>query len=139
MSGFIFRLLILFHWAPCLSLCQYYTVFIPGEGNGSPLVYSCWDNHMDRGLWWAIVHGVTRVGHDWATEHTRTYTLRRKCAYAGLLLKHWSQFCNQEVGIPNFVLFQDYLCLFPCFSIEILGSICQFLQKVNWGFDSDYV
>ena len=56
-----------------------------------------------------------------------------------LLLKHCSKFWNQEVGIPNFVLFQDYLCLFPCFSIEILGSICQFLQKVNWDFDGDYV
>ena len=26
-------------------------------------------NSMDRGTWWAIVHGVARVGHDWVTEH----------------------------------------------------------------------
>ena len=32
----------------------------PGEGNGSPLQYSCLENHMDRGAWWAAVHGVTK-------------------------------------------------------------------------------
>ena len=32
----------------------------PGEGNGSPLQYSCLGNPMDRGAWWAIVHGVTK-------------------------------------------------------------------------------
>ena len=39
-----------------------------GEGNGSPLQYSCLENAMDRGGWQAIVHGVTRVGHDFATK-----------------------------------------------------------------------
>ena len=34
----------------------------PGEGNGHPLWYSCLGNPMDRGTWWAIVHGVARVG-----------------------------------------------------------------------------
>ena len=32
----------------------------PGEGNGNPLQYSCLGNHMDRGAWWATVHGVTK-------------------------------------------------------------------------------
>ena len=31
----------------------------PGEGNGNPLQYSCLENLMDRGAWWATVHGVT--------------------------------------------------------------------------------
>ena len=30
----------------------------PGEGNGSPLQYSCLENPMDREAWWAIVHEV---------------------------------------------------------------------------------
>ena len=30
----------------------------PGVGNGSPLQYSCWENCMDRGAWWATVYGV---------------------------------------------------------------------------------
>ena len=31
-----------------------------GEGNGTPLQYSCLKNPMDRGAWWAAVHGVAR-------------------------------------------------------------------------------
>ena len=38
----------------------------PGKGNGYPLQYSCLENSMDRGAWWATVHGVT-VKHNWAT------------------------------------------------------------------------
>ena len=40
----------------------------PGEGNGNPLQYSCLENPMDRGAWWATIHGVVRVGHDLATK-----------------------------------------------------------------------
>ena len=32
----------------------------PGGGNGNPLQYSCLENSMDRGAWWATVHGVTK-------------------------------------------------------------------------------
>ena len=32
----------------------------PGEGNGSPLQYSCLKNPMDGGAWWATVHGVAK-------------------------------------------------------------------------------
>ena len=32
----------------------------PGEGNGNPLQYSCLENSMDRGAWWATVHKVTK-------------------------------------------------------------------------------
>ena len=31
----------------------------PGEGNGSPLQYSCLENPMDGGAWWATVHVVS--------------------------------------------------------------------------------
>ena len=32
----------------------------PGGGNGNPLQYSCLENPMDRGAWWAVVHGVAK-------------------------------------------------------------------------------
>ena len=32
----------------------------PGEGNGNPLQYSCLENSMDGGAWWATVHGVAK-------------------------------------------------------------------------------
>ena len=41
----------------------------PGEGN--PLWYSCLENFMDQGAWWARVHGVPKR-HDWVTNtHTQ--------------------------------------------------------------------
>ena len=32
----------------------------PGEGNGYPTQYSCLENSMDKGAWWATIHGVTK-------------------------------------------------------------------------------
>ena len=32
----------------------------PGEGNDNPLQYSCLENLMDRGAWWAIIQGVMK-------------------------------------------------------------------------------
>ena len=40
-----------------LSLLQPFKL---GEGNGNPLQYSCLENPMDRGAWWATVHGVAK-------------------------------------------------------------------------------
>ena len=36
----------------------------PAGGDGNPLQYSCLENPMDKGAWWATVHGSQRVGHD---------------------------------------------------------------------------
>ena len=43
----------------------------PGVGNGNPLQYSCLGNSMDRGVWWAIVHGVTK-SQTWLSAQTDT-------------------------------------------------------------------
>ena len=32
----------------------------PGEGNGNPLQYSCLENPLNRGAWWATVHGAAK-------------------------------------------------------------------------------
>ena len=45
----------------------------PGEGNGSPLQYSCLENPMDRGAWPATVQGVIRVSHNLATKQQQKY------------------------------------------------------------------
>ena len=37
-----------------------YVVLESREGNGTPLQYSCLENPMDGGAWWAAVHGVAR-------------------------------------------------------------------------------
>ena len=33
---------------------------VPGERSGTPLQYSCLENPMDRGAWWAALHGVAK-------------------------------------------------------------------------------
>ena len=46
----------------------------PRKGHGNPLQCSCLENPMNRGAWPAIVHGVTKNGHDSASEHVCTHT-----------------------------------------------------------------
>ena len=42
-----------------------------GEGNGTPLQYSCLENPMDGGAWWAAVHGVAK---SWTRLSDFTFT-----------------------------------------------------------------
>ena len=44
---------------------------LAGEGNGAPLQYSCLENPMDGGAWWAAVHGVAK---SWAQLSDFTFT-----------------------------------------------------------------
>ena len=47
----------------------------PGEGNGNPIQYSCLGNPMDRGAWWATIHGGRQqVRHDLATKQLQQQT-----------------------------------------------------------------
>ena len=55
----------------------------PREGHGNPLQYSCLENPMDRGAWWATVHGVTQ-SQTWLKRlsiraHTHTHTCTQAC------------------------------------------------------------
>ena len=51
-----------------ICLCQ---VSDSGEGNGTPLQYSCLENPMDGGAWWAAVHGVAK---NWIRLSDFTFT-----------------------------------------------------------------
>ena len=42
-----------------MSFTWVYTI-LAGEGNDTPLQYSCLENPMDGGAWWSAVHGVTK-------------------------------------------------------------------------------
>ena len=51
---------------------------IVGEGNGTPLQYSCLENPMDGGAWQAAVHGVTKSRtqlKQLSTAHNRNYII----------------------------------------------------------------
>ena len=69
---------------PVFSLlcCQ---IFLKaGERNGNPIQYSCLGNPMDRGAWWAIVHGFTKS----QTQLSDLTTTTRKTLKLGMCLIH---------------------------------------------------
>ena len=55
--------------AVLFSLISY--ICVDGEGNGTPLQYSCLENPMDKGAWWAAVHGVAK---SWTRLSEFTFT-----------------------------------------------------------------
>ena len=44
----------------------------PGEGHGNAFQYSHLENPMDRGAWWATIHGVTELDRTGVAEHACT-------------------------------------------------------------------
>ena len=52
-------------------ICSIWPFNIVREGNGNPLQYSCLENPMDGGAWWAAVHGVTK---SWTPLSDFTFT-----------------------------------------------------------------
>ena len=47
----------------------------PGEGNGNPFQYSCLENPMDRGAWWATVHRVAKSRTRLKSKHGTAFKL----------------------------------------------------------------
>ena len=62
----------------------------PGEGNGTLLQYSCLENPMDGGAWWATVHGVAK-SQTWLSDFTFTFT-------SLLMMVH--PLCHYEYWLP---------------------------------------
>ena len=54
--GFVF----FFFLSLLLGLITFGYLSDNGEGNGNPLQYSCLENPVDRGAWWAVVHGLAQ-------------------------------------------------------------------------------
>ena len=74
-----------------------------GEGNGNPLQYSCLENPMDRGAWWAIVHGFTKELDMTKQLNNNNNGMRWGMYY---FLYKWLQFANISfVFMCNFLFF----------------------------------
>ena len=68
----------------------------PGGGNGNPLQYSCLENRMDRGAWWATVHGVIRVRHDSTNSSVQSPSCVR------LFVTPWTAARQASLSFTNF-------------------------------------
>ena len=66
----------------------------PGEENGYPLQNSCLENPMDRGAWWATIHGVTKSQtqlSNWAYSGEPKKTSLTQGCLASISSKQWCQ------------------------------------------------
>ena len=74
-----------------------------GEGDGTPLQYSCLENPMDRGAWWAAVHGVaksrTRLSDFTLTFHF--YALEKEMATHSSVLAWRIPGTGEPGGLPS--------------------------------------
>ena len=78
----------------------------PGEGNSTPLQYSCLENPTDRGVWWATVHGV-------AKNQTR---LRTWLYFHTLFSQESDQFSFLNIAPLRIQNLDFFLCIFSRFS-----------------------
>ena len=77
-----------------------------GEGNGTQLQYSCLENPMDGGAWWAVVHGVTK-SRTRLSDFTFTF-------HSHALEKEWQPiplFLPRESQGQGVNTFSNFICL----------------------------
>ena len=90
----------------CLTLCDRIDCSL-GEGNGTPLQYSCLENPMDGGAWWAAVYGVAQswTWLKWLSSSSRLFATRWTLAYQ---VPPSMGFSRQNFpGVDCHFLFQD--------------------------------
>ena len=77
-----------------------------GEGNGNLLQYSCLENAMDSRAWWATVHGVQRVRHNWATSLSLFQQLN-------VFTLSWDLHCLKQKVRTTYLILSSWLQSFP--------------------------
>ena len=128
----------------------------PGGGHCNPFQYSCLENPMDRGVWWAIVHSVPKswtwmmrqltrrikVGYTWYISnvlHIRKLRLRDVMWLAPFLLiafclPQWGLFVKQYLpwlGFPM-VLSHLFCCLFIFFATIVIERLYWSARVLLW-------
>ena len=99
-----------------LFLVERYTE--DGEGNGTPLQYSCLENPMDRGAWWATVHGVVK-----------SQTRLRKCRYTPIHTHVCSCLLWRNVYLDPRPFSFDFFFILSCMNCLFWKLIpCQLLR-----------
>ena len=78
-------------------------ILVSGEGNGTPLQYSCLENPMGRGAWWAAVHGVAKT-RTWLSNFTFTFhfhALEKEMATHSRVLAWRISGMGEPGGLPS--------------------------------------
>ena len=76
---------------------------LSGEGNGTPLQYSCLENPMDGGAWWAAVHEVAK-SRTWLSDFTFTfhfYAVEKEMATHSSVLAWRIPGTREPGGLPS--------------------------------------
>ena len=98
----------------------------PGEGNGNPLQYSCLGNSMDRGAWWATVHGFAK---EWdMTEWLNTHMLFKVMISA--TWESYSVFLGLSYEKQIYMLFKLFTFL-PLICLLLQGALSQKSRRVE--------
>ena len=97
----------------CLESIWKFSKFVPGvfcgpkqvfwQGDGTPLQYSYLENPMDRGAWWAAVHGVAK-SRTWLSNFTFTFhfhALEKEMATHSSVLAWRIPGTAEPVGLPS--------------------------------------
>ena len=87
----------------------------PEVGNGNPLQYSCLENSMGRGAWWATVHGVSGVRRDSAPSPSVYVFVKSECLSVCVYV--WQLLVIRELT----VLWNDPLCFLIMLVIPLRG------------------
>ena len=86
----------------------------PGEGNGNPLQYSCLENSVDGGTWWATIHGIAKSQTGLSDF---TFTLSRMDV----------EFCQIHTLIWSYVL-----SFLDCINTQVLKQSCVAGVILSW-------
>ena len=112
----------------------------PGEGNDNPLQYSCLENSMDRGAWWATVHGVAKELD--TTEQLNSSNILWSGEYMSYLKTFKALFQSKSwLGQTKYT--RRWVC--PVYSWELvilivtLGPIPCFCGNVAWVYSTVWV
>ena len=93
----------------------------PEEGNGNPLQYSCLENPMDRGAWWATVHGVAksqmRLSRLSLSLSPLIHGLSALHNYPYLILNKSTELCN---GLGWLYLQGSWPSCLNCLSLKVM-------------------
>ena len=108
----------------------------PAEGNGYPLQYSCLENPMDRGAWWAVFHGVTKSQKS-LSNGVRTHTPHSSRFSNSYYLQNnvLSTVVLEALVRPNYIIALIHIVhlnvIIPCFSGQANSTSEPFLTQCS--------